>query len=137
MFMIRIAILPATAALVKCGRVTRLLVFAFRCKRVTLLVLHAVCIAVVLRLSRSRTRLALAMITRPVTRLPARCHLAMTRRCRRWSLKQRASRAKFRAFFEFFAWAKLANRKNVIRSRRRRASRSDGRSFILHFVHST
>ena len=43
-FMIRIAILPATAALVKCGRVTRLFMFAFRCKRVTLLVLHAVCI---------------------------------------------------------------------------------------------
>ena len=82
MFMIRIAILPATAALVKCGLVTRLFMFAFRCKRVTLLVLHAVCIAVVLRLSRSRTRLALAMITRPTTRLPARCHLAMTRRCR-------------------------------------------------------
>ena len=63
MFMIRIAILPAAAALVKCGRVTRLFACAFRCERVALLVLHAVCIAVVLRLSRSRTRLALAMIT--------------------------------------------------------------------------
>ena len=53
MCMIRTATLPATAALVKCGRVTRLFVFVFRGKRATLLVLQAVCIAVVLRLSRS------------------------------------------------------------------------------------
>ena len=40
---------PTTAARVKCGRVTRLLLAALRCGRVTLLALHTVWSAVELR----------------------------------------------------------------------------------------
>ena len=134
--MIRAATLPMTAALVKCGRVTRLFVLVFRASRATLLELQAVCMAVVPRRSRSCARLALAIMTRPMTRLPARCQRAVIQRCRRCTLRQRASRARALDFFESFAWAKLANRRNLICSRTRRASRSDGLSFALHFVHA-
>ena len=135
--MIRAATLPMTAALVKCGRVTRALILVFRGSRAALLELQAVCMAVVPRLSRSCVRFALAMMTRPITRRPARRQRAAIKRCRRCSLRPRARRAMVLDFFEAFAWAKLANRKNLICSPTRRASRSDGRSLALHFVHAT